>query len=168
MRVRIHNVEAQRYIADSGKVTCNPHNSSLTYRAAGHRIEVVVATAEALSQLGIVDRFLSEAAHGGGRYMSWENHDTCAQGLLATLAVIESEQLADRVTVLRRDGTVQYANEVTTEGRWRHGPAADRVVRVERTRPWTALETAAFRCELARTDWRVRAELAGEDRRLAV
>ncbi|MFF2518762.1 zeta toxin family protein [Streptomyces sp. NPDC058086] len=97
--------------------------------------------------------------------MSWENHDTCAQGLLATLAVIEAEQLADRVTVLRRDGTVLYANELAPDGSWRHRPAADRVVRA---RPWTAPETAAFRRELARTDRRVHTELAGEDRRLAV
>jgi hypothetical protein len=41
--------------------------SSLAYRAAVHRIEVVVVTAEALSQLGIVDRLLSEAVNGGGR-----------------------------------------------------------------------------------------------------
>ncbi|MET7353099.1 zeta toxin family protein [Streptomyces mirabilis] len=65
--------------------------SSRAYRTAGHRIEVVaLATAEALSQLGIVDRFLTDTADGGGRYVSWENHDTCAKGLLATLAVIET------------------------------------------------------------------------------
>ncbi|MFH8470394.1 zeta toxin family protein [Streptomyces sp. NPDC017991] len=143
--------------------------SSRAYRAAGHRIEVVaLATAEALSQLGIVDRFLSDAAVGGGRYVSWENHDTCAKGLLATLAVIETEQLADRVTVLRRDNTVLYANELTPEGNWRRRPAADRAVRVERARPWTAPETAAFRRDLARTDRRVHTEQVGEDRRLAV
>ncbi len=143
--------------------------SALAYRAAGYRIEVVVvATAEALSQLGIVDRFLSEAAIGGGPYVSWENHDTCAKGLLATLAVIGTEQLADRTTVLRRDGTVLYANEITPEGSWRRRPAADRAVRMERARPWTAPETAAFRRDLARTDRRVHTELADEDRRLAV
>ncbi|MER6374056.1 zeta toxin family protein [Streptomyces mirabilis] len=143
--------------------------SSRAYRAAGHRIEVVaLATAEALSQLGIVDRFLTEAADGGGRYVPWENHDTCAKGLLATLAVIETEQLADRVTVVRRDGTALYTNELTPEGTWRRCPAAERVVRAERARPWTAPETAVFRRALARTDWRVHTELADEDRRLAV
>ncbi|MGW7821850.1 zeta toxin family protein [Streptomyces puniciscabiei] len=142
--------------------------SSRAYRAAGHRIEVVVlAIPEALSQLGIVDRFLTEAADGGGRYVSWENHDTCAKGLLATLAVIETEQLADRVTVVRRDGTALYANELTGGG-WRRRPAAERVVRAERARPWTAPETAVFRRDLARTDRRVHTELAEEDRRLAV
>ncbi|WP_060887528.1 zeta toxin family protein [Streptomyces caniscabiei] len=143
--------------------------SSLAYRAAGHRIEVVaVATAEALSQLGIVDRFLTEDAVGGGRYVSWENHDTCVKGMLSALTVIETEQLADRVTVVRRDGTVLYANELNPDGGWRRRPAAERVVRVERTRPWTAPETAVFRRELALTDRRVHAELVTEDRRLAV
>ena len=144
-------------------------DSSSAYRAAGHRIEVVaVATSEALSQLGIVDRLLTEAAAGGGRYVSWENHDSCAKNLLNTLAVIEAEQLADRVTVVRRDGTLLYANEPTPDGDWRRRPAADRAVRVERARPWTAPETAVFRRELARTDRRVHTELTEEDRRLAV
>ncbi|MDX3523745.1 zeta toxin family protein [Streptomyces scabiei] len=143
--------------------------SSAAYRAAGHRIEVVaLATAEALSQLGIADRFLTEDAAGGGRYVSWENHDGCATNMLATLAVIEIEQLADRITVVRRDGTVLYANELTADGGWRRRTAADRVVRRERSRPWTAPETASFRRELARTDRRVHAELVSEDRRLAV
>ncbi|MFF3968016.1 zeta toxin family protein [Streptomyces griseorubiginosus] len=142
--------------------------SSTAYRAAGHRIEVVaVATSQALSQLGIVDRFLTEAADGG-RYVSWENHDSCAKDLLTTLAVIEAEQLADRVTVVRRDNTLLYANEVTPDGGWRRRPAADRAVQAERARPWTAPETAVFRRELARTDRRVHTELTDQDRRLAV
>ncbi|MGW1616828.1 zeta toxin family protein [Streptomyces sp. NPDC002285] len=118
--------------------------SSAAYRAAGHRIEVmVVATPEAHSQLGIVDRFLIEAAAGGGRYVSWENHDSCAKNLLNTLSVIEAEQLADRVSVVRRDGTLLYANERTADNGWRRRPAAEQVVRVERSRPWTAPETAS-------------------------
>ncbi|MEU3619818.1 zeta toxin family protein [Streptomyces sp. NPDC006872] len=143
--------------------------SSLAYRAAGHRIEVVaLATAEAHSQLGIVDRFLTKTANGGGRYVSWENHDTCAKNLPATLAVLETEQLADRVTVVRRDGTVLYANELTSEEGWLSRTAADRVVRGERARPWSASETSVFRRDLARTDRRVHAELTDEDRMLAV
>ncbi|MGW4994877.1 zeta toxin family protein [Streptomyces mirabilis] len=66
--------------------------SSGAYRRFGHRIEVVtVATPEALSQLGILDRFLTDAAAGGGRYVSWDNHDTCAKELPRTVAVIEAE-----------------------------------------------------------------------------
>ncbi|MER6087596.1 hypothetical protein [Streptomyces bluensis] len=100
--------------------------------------------------------------------MSWENHDRCARNLLATPAAIEDEQLADRVTVVRRDGTVLYADELTAEGGWRRRPAAARVVQQERSRPWAAPGTASFRHELAHTDRRVHAELVSEDRRLAV
>jgi hypothetical protein len=139
-------------------------SSSHAYRASGHQIEVVaVATAEARSQLGIVDRLLD-----GGWYVSWENHDTCAKDMLSTLAVIEAERLADRVTVVRRDGTLLYTNELTPEGCWRLRTAAEQAARVERWRPWTAPETAVFRRGLARTDRRVHTELASEDRRLAV
>ncbi|MET9078599.1 zeta toxin family protein [Streptomyces sp. NPDC004232] len=138
--------------------------SSRAYRAAGIRIEVVaLATAEALSQLGITARFLTQE-----RYVSWENHDACAKNMLNTLAVIEAEQLADRITVVRRDGTVLYTNELNTQGGWQRRPAAEQAVRRERSRPWTAPETAVFRRELARTDRRVHTELAEEDRRLAV
>ncbi|MFD0396433.1 zeta toxin family protein [Streptomyces nogalater] len=95
--------------------------SSHAYRRAGHRIEVVaVAVAEAWSQLGILDRFLADP-----RYVSWENHDTCAQQLLTTLAVVEAEHLADRVTVVRRDGTVLYDNEFA-DGSWRAGRPGER------------------------------------------
>ncbi|MFI2292891.1 zeta toxin family protein [Streptomyces niveus] len=142
--------------------------SATAYRQAGSRVDVVaVATSEAWSQLGILERFVSEAIDGGGRYVSWENHDTCVKAMLATLAVIEAEQLADRITVVRRDGTVLYDNELV-DGFWRRLPSAERAVTYERSRPWTARETAVFRRDLARTDQRLHRDLDCEDRRLAV
>ncbi|MEJ8640233.1 zeta toxin family protein [Streptomyces sp. MS1.HAVA.3] len=138
--------------------------SSSSYRQAAHRIEMVaLATAEALSQLGLVDRFLS----GDDRYVSWENHDVCAREMLATLAVIEAEHLADRITVVRRDGTVLYDNELI-DGSWRRRPAAQKAVKYEHGRPWTARETAVFRRGLARTDQRLHRDFQCEDRRLVV
>lgn len=136
--------------------------SSAAYRQARHRIEVVaVATAEALSQLGTLDRFLSDP-----RYVSWENHDACAKGMLRTLADIEAEHLADRITVVRRDGTVLYDNELL-DGTWRRRTAADRAVVYEQRRPWSAKETAVFHHALARAEVRVHRDLP-EDERLAV
>ncbi|MFD5891585.1 zeta toxin family protein [Streptomyces sp. NPDC060334] len=165
------HVRAQGFDAVVESALADPaefRTSATAYRQAGYRIEVVgVATAEAWSQLGLVDRFLSQAVTGGGRYVSWENHDTCARQMLVTLAVIEAEQLADRITVVRRDGTVLYDNELTGEV-WRRRPAADRAVACERSRPWSAQETAVFRRDLARTDQRLHRELHCEDRRLAV
>jgi hypothetical protein len=164
--VRVHRYDAviESALADIEEF----RTASAAYREVGARLEVVaVATPEARSQLGILDRFLSEAVVGCGRYVSWENHDTCAKQMLQTLAAIEAEQLADRITVVRRDGTVLYDNELV-DGAWRRRPPADRAVAYERSRPWTAQETAVFRRDLARTDQRLRRELSGEDRHLNV
>jgi len=142
--------------------------SAAAYRRTRHRIEAVaVATAEALSQFGVLDRFLSEALSGGGLYVSWENHDICAKQMLQTLAIIEAGQVADRITVVRRDGTVLCDNDLVN-GVWRRRPAAEKAVAYERSRPWTAQETAVFHRELARTDQRPHRDVHCEDRRLAV
>ncbi|MFJ9598043.1 zeta toxin family protein [Streptomyces virginiae] len=143
--------------------------SSAAYRRSRHRIEVVaLATAEAWSQLGILDRFLTEAADGaGGRFVSWANHDVCAKNMLTTLAAIEAEELADRITVVTRDGTVLYDNELAN-GVWRRRPAADKAVARGRSRAWTARDTAAFQHEIARAEARVLRDVPGEDERLAV
>lgn len=118
--VRMHGFDAvvESALADIEEF----RTSGAAYRRASHRIEVVaVATPEALSQLGILDRFLSEAIAGCGRYVSWENHDACARKMLATLAAVEAERLADRITVVRRDGAVLYDNELV-DGSWRRRP----------------------------------------------
>ncbi|MCZ0983739.1 zeta toxin family protein [Streptomyces diastatochromogenes] len=138
--------------------------SSMAYRRSSHRIEIVaLATAEAWSQLGILDRFLTE----GRRYVSWENHDTCAAGMLATLTVVEAEQLADRITVVTREGTVLYDNELV-DGTWRRRTGAGKAVARGRALPWSARETAAFHRGIAAAEVRVHRDVADEDERLAV
>ncbi|MEV7684049.1 zeta toxin family protein [Streptomyces sp. NPDC088341] len=164
--VRDHRLDAvvETALADAEEFRATAAAS----RRAGFRVEVAaLATPEALSQLGILDRFLTDAAAGGGRYVSWENHDHCAGRLPQTLAVIEAEQLADRVTVMRRDGEVLYDNELL-DGAWRRAPAADVAVVGGRTRPWTARETAVFQRDLARADRRVHRDEIPADKRLAV
>ncbi|WP_461033886.1 zeta toxin family protein [Streptomyces mayteni] len=142
--------------------------TAAAYRASGHRIEVAaVAAPMARTQLGIVDRFLEELAAGGGRYVSWENHDTCSRALARTLAMVEAEGLADRVMVVQRGMEVLYDNELV-DGAWRRRPAAGQTVERERARWWSARETAQFRQALAITDRRVHSGALDEDRRLAV
>ncbi|MEU5971944.1 zeta toxin family protein [Streptomyces globisporus] len=165
------HVRAQRFDAVVESALADPTEfraSSAAYRSSGHRIEiVVVATAEAWSQLGTLDRLLTGAAAGEGpRYVGWDNLDTCAKELPGTLAVIEAEQLADRITVVRRDRTVLYDNELI-EGTWRRRTAAERAVLRERHRPWGARETALFHRALAQAQVRVHRDLP-EDERLAV
>src|SRR5436853_141206 len=50
----------------------------------------------------------------------------------------------------------------------RRRPAADKAVALDRSRWWTARETASFRRDLAWTDQRLHREVLCEDRRLAV
>ncbi|MFD5064506.1 zeta toxin family protein [Streptomyces sp. NPDC058394] len=137
---------------------------SAAYRRCGHRIEVVaVATAEALAQLGVLDRYLA----GGFRYVSWENQDSCVKGMLRTLAVIEAEQLADRVSVVRRGLEPLYDNELTS-GAWARPAAAAAVARADQVRPWNAPQTRVFRRELTSAEVLVHDERLPADRRLAV
>jgi Ni2+-binding GTPase involved in maturation of urease and hydrogenase len=138
--------------------------TSRAYRQAGYRVEVLgMVTQVALSQLGLLDRFLIE----DGRYVSWQNHDSCAKALPQTLAVIEAEFLADRVLLVRRGMEARYDNEVT-DGAWRRPPGADRVFAAESGRWWSARETAWFRRQLADADHRLHHEQLDHDRRLAV
>ncbi|WP_237276970.1 hypothetical protein [Streptomyces caniscabiei] len=87
--------------------------------------------------------------------------------MLTTLAVIEAEQLADRITVVNRDATALYDNEFVDRA-WRRRPAADKAVTRGRSRAWTARETAAFHHDIARAEVRVHRDVPGEDERLAV
>lgn len=121
------------------------------YRAAGFRVEVVVlAAAEAVTQMSVLGRYLAQVREeGAGRYVSWDNHDRCVRGLPQSLDVIEAERLAERVMVLRRDLTVLYGNELAGDGSWVRPAGASRSLLAERARPWTAPETWRFRRELA-------------------
>ncbi|MGW2107624.1 zeta toxin family protein [Streptomyces sp. NPDC001948] len=139
------------------------------YREAGYRIEVVaLAVPEAVSQLGVLDRYLRLAEEGRARYVGWDNHDTCAVALPAALADIEAGRLADRVVVVRRAGEVLYANERVPGGRWQRSPGAREVLLAERARPWSAAETGVFRRRLADADRRVHDPRLPEDWSLAV
>ncbi|MPY63673.1 AAA family ATPase [Streptomyces spongiae] len=138
-------------------------------RAAGYRVEVVVlATAEAWSQLSVLDRYVHQIHSAStGRYVSWENHDTCVRGMIRSLRVIEEERLADRVTVVRRGLEVLYVNELA-EGSWIVPPVAADVVETERAAPWSALQTAVFRTQLSRTEERLYHRQVSAGQRLAV
>ncbi|MFJ4320576.1 zeta toxin family protein [Streptomyces lavendulae] len=141
---------------------------SALYRAAGYRVELVVlAVAEAYSQLGVLERFFGADADGG-RYVAWENQDRCADGLPTSLEAIEAEHLVDRVTVVRRGLEPLYDNELTDQGIWGRQPAAAATVRAERLRPWSAPRTRVFRRSLVRAEVLVHDERLPADRRLAV
>ncbi|WP_309238903.1 zeta toxin family protein [Streptomyces lunaelactis] len=140
------------------------------FRAAGFGVEVVaLAAAQAVMQLSVLDRYLAQVkVDGAGRYVSWGNLERCVRGLPQCLEVIEAEQIAHRVMVVRRDLTVLYGNELTDGTSWRQAPGAGQAVLAEWARPWTAPETWRFRRELVSAEQRLHPEVIAPERRLAV
>ncbi|MFF3159583.1 zeta toxin family protein [Streptomyces sp. NPDC057910] len=142
--------------------------SLAVYRRAGYRIEIVaLAVPEAVTQLGVLDRYLRLAKAGRARYVSWQNHDGAASGLVASLEIVEAEELADRVVVVRRAAEALtrplYDNELSPAGSWRRPAGAARAVLDERARPWSAQETGVFRRLLADADRRAHRTTGIED-----
>ncbi|WPO76314.1 zeta toxin family protein [Streptomyces sp. KN37] len=143
--------------------------AAAAYREAGYRIEfVALAVPEAVSQLGVLDRYLRLAEEGRARYVSWDNHDACASALTDVLGDIEAGHLADRVVVVRRGADVLYVNELTGPGQWARPPGARETLLAERARKWTPAETGAFRRQLAQADRRAHDPLLPQDWALAV
>ncbi|MGW1364497.1 zeta toxin family protein [Streptomyces chartreusis] len=153
-------VRTGRYDAVVEAPLAHPHEflaDAAAYRQAGYRVEIVaLAVNEAFSQLGILDRYLRLAEQGRARYVSWDNHDTCAAALVDTLGIVEAAHLADRIFVVRRSTDtafeVVYDNELDGTGRWRRTASAARAASAERRRPWDARETGRFRRQLADAD----------------
>ncbi|MFJ8957306.1 zeta toxin family protein [Streptomyces sp. NPDC102381] len=128
------------------------------HRRVGRRVEVVVvAEAEAVTQLSVLDRYLDV-----GRYVSWENQDQVLRTLLQSLRTIETEQVASRVMVLRRDLEVLYDSETAAE------MGAHRALRAALERPWTAPETWTFQRQIAGLEQRLHPVQSTPERRLLV
>jgi energy-coupling factor transporter ATP-binding protein EcfA2 len=131
------------------------------YRQAGFRMEVMVmAVPAAMSNQGIVARYLEEVAdQGHGRLSVQANADQAYVGVLDLADLIDREHLADYVGVFRRgESEPRYRNSLDAEGMWTAEPALRAAVERERERPWTAQETADF----LRIHRRLRAELSGQ------
>lgn len=129
------------------------------FAEAGYRIEVaLVAVPAALSQQGILARYLEEVRDSGqGRLVDRAIHDRCYDG------VLRGAQAADRgaaqaVSVFRRGNVAVHVNQQGAGGDWRRPPAAARAVTAERSRQLTASEASTFR----RTQARLTRELGPE------
>ncbi|MFF1870154.1 hypothetical protein [Kitasatospora herbaricolor] len=67
-----------------------------------------------------------------------ENHDACTASLAATFAVVESEQLADRVTVPPRGAETLCSNQLLPGGTWLRPIGAAAALAAEHTHCWNA------------------------------
>ena len=73
-----------------------------------------------------------------------EAHEAAYDGLPVTVARIEAEKLADRLTVYRRGVVPIYENELR-DGQWLRPPQAVPAIEAERGRPMTAAEAESYR-----------------------
>jgi hypothetical protein len=126
------------------------------FRAAGYRVEVVALAVPApVSRLGILTRYAAQVdAHGRGRIVDPENHDTCYTGLAATVAGIDTDRSADAIRIVRRGNETLYINTLTAAGEWADPPRAAGALAAERDRTWTPTEAQVFRAELAQLEAR--------------
>lgn len=113
-----------------------------------------------MSNQGIVSRYheqVTDRSHG--RLPVQANADRAYAGILNLADLIDSGHLADEVGVFRRGEAVpRYHNTVDHSGRWTATPALRAAVEAERSRIWTAAETADF----LNTQARLRRELGPE------
>ncbi|MGP4091565.1 zeta toxin family protein, partial [Streptomyces sp. KR55] len=143
-------------------------------RQVGYWVEVVVVAASwAVSQLSTLERDLHLVQEGRApRYVSWDNHDMCADALIPTIGAVEAGNLAHRVFVIRR-GTetamdVIYANELNPDGRLLRPADAPGAVLAEWRRPWGARETGRVHRQLADAERRLADPALPEDWMLAL
>jgi predicted ABC-type ATPase len=116
------------------------------FRAAGYQVEVlIVAVHESQSRLGALDRYVQQVNDfGRGRFIDPQIHDACYQGVLRSSDAIDTEHLADRVFVVRRDAHVVYSNQLGPDGQWQRPAGTAAAVAAERDRPWSPQETHQY------------------------
>ncbi|MFE2693734.1 zeta toxin family protein [Streptomyces mirabilis] len=162
-------VRGQRFDAVVETPPADPEQAR-AYRAAGYRVEVVVlAEAEAVTQLSVLERYLAQVAEdGAGRYVSWDNQDQVMRRLLRSVEVIETERLADRVMVVRRGLQVLYDSGPSTDGVGPSPAGAHQSLKAAQARPWTAPETWRFRRQARALEQQLHPSLSTPERRLLV
>lgn len=138
-------------------------------RAGGYDIEArAVAVNPRLSWQGNHYRF-EERLHAGdaARFPPQHVHDAAVTGLRVSLEKIETENLADRVQLRTRGGTVLYDNERGPDG-WSRPRQVRAALEREHARPMTRGELQRFADDWSHVLGRMEDRRAHEDRIAAV
>lgn len=105
-------------------------------RKAGYLIDArALAVNERLSWQGVLMRYEQQKAdRGSGRMTTPAAHQAGYVGVPITVARIEREKLADKLTVYRRGAVVLYTNELGADGEWIKPTQGREVIDQERAR----------------------------------
>ncbi|MFR9753863.1 zeta toxin family protein [Nocardia sp. 004] len=120
--------------------------------AAPYRIEAVfVAVPGAVSQFGILSRFIAEVARRGrGRLIPAEIHDASQRGVLRAASAFEAKGLGEFAVVMNRSAEAVFMTQIPSGG---IANEADRklvaAITQERQRQLRPTETHMFAAELA-------------------
>ena len=116
-------------------------NTMKSLRAAGYKIDArVLAVNPKFSEQGILQRYEGQKADKGtGRMTTPEAHQAACIGMLSTLERIESEKLANNITIYRRGGEAIYTNKLQGK-QWVREPQASAMVEAECSRPMNLQE----------------------------
>ncbi|MFI9788523.1 zeta toxin family protein [Kitasatospora sp. NPDC051984] len=121
--------------------------SASAWRRSGYRVELVVLDVrEADSRQGTALRY-AQASRSGvptARYTTAAGHDRCAAAVLDAVRATEAQAAVDQVTVVRRDGTAVYRNDLDADGRWAQPARAALVLAAGRVRPYDEQEALRF------------------------
>ncbi|MDR2350606.1 MAG: zeta toxin family protein [Deltaproteobacteria bacterium] len=123
------NVVIEDTMADGKKVTAAMRN----LRKAGYEIDVRALAVDWNSSERHVERRREKQKElrGYGRVRPAEARRAAYEGMLTTLARVESRKMADRVTIDRLGNVSVYANELQN-GEWSRKPMAKAVAMAER------------------------------------
>ncbi|MDL2268991.1 zeta toxin family protein [Desulfosarcina sp. OttesenSCG-928-A07] len=115
------------------------------FRDDGYAVDArALAVSFEMSELGIFQRYEEQKAdRGSGRMTPPEAHKAGYDGMLVTLDRIETEKLADRLTIYKRGNVKIYQNELSN-GQWIRKPEARAVVEAERNRPMSKQEQKTY------------------------
>lgn len=135
------NIVIEGTMRDSDKVA----ETMTSLRVAGYEIDArALAVNPKLSWQGVMQRYEKQKLdRGNGRMTAPHSHQAAYDGMPITLARIEREKLADRVTLYRRGGEVVYTNALQ-DGQWTQPPQAAQALERERSRPMSVREARDY------------------------
>lgn len=116
------------------------------FKAAGYQVDArALAVNDHFSLQGIVERYEKQRAdRGSGRMTTPDSHRAAYDGMPHTVERIETERLADRLTLYRRGAEPIYTNSLQANGQWAHAPTGRQVLETERSRAWTPAERKTY------------------------